>query len=75
MTAVFVDTNVLVYARDLDVPAKQGAGSRMDGCPLVSAARVAGCDHILTEDLQPGSRMAGMLLVSPFERSPGEVLG
>jgi predicted nucleic acid-binding protein len=37
---------------------------------IVSAARVGGCGYLLTEDLQPGQRFGGILVISPFEASP-----
>lgn len=37
---------------------------------VVSAARVAGCDVLLTEDLQPGEDFGGLVVVNPFQRAP-----
>ncbi len=143
--SVFVDTNVLVYARDLSVPAKQerahewmsalwasrlgrtsvqvlneyyvtvtrklapglapsyaradvddlrawmpvpvGAGlldsafaaedrfglSYWD-CLIVAAAQAAGCDHLLTEDLQDGQRLDTVTVVNPFAHRPETIL-
>ena len=33
---------------------------------IVHAARRAGCDRLLTEDLQPGQRIEGVHIVNPF---------
>ncbi len=146
MAAVFVDTNVLVYARDASYPEKQvqaglwlealwraragrvgyqvlhefysvvtqrlqpgldretaradvrrlllwdpvpidlrvteGAWALQDRFQLswwdalvVSAARVAGCEYLLTEDLQHETQLGSVLVVDPFRRAPETVLG
>ena len=33
---------------------------------IVASAIAAGCDTLLTEDLQAGRRIAGMTIVNPF---------
>lgn len=33
---------------------------------IVAAARVAGCEYLLTEDLQHGAELEGLRVVSPF---------
>ena len=142
----FVDTNVLVYARDASEPAKQPAAGRwlrllwatrsgrvsaqvlneyysvvteklrpgmgrdearadvrnlMAWAPVptdgpvvegawtvqdryglswwdslvVSAAQVAGCAWLLTEDLQHGQVLDGVTVVDPFRTEPEELLG
>ena len=142
----FVDTNVLVYARDASEPAKQPAAERwlrllwatragrvssqvlneyysvvteklrpglgrdearadvrnlMAWAPLptdgavvegawtvqdryrlswwdsliVSAAQVAGCAWLLTEDIQHGQVLDGVTVVDPFRTEPQELLG
>jgi predicted nucleic acid-binding protein len=142
----FVDTNVLVYARDASEPAKQPAAERwlrllwatrsgrvssqvlneyytvvteklrpglgrdearadvrnlMAWAPVptdgpvvegawtvqdrhglswwdalvVSAAQVAGCAWLLTEDLQHGQALDGVTVVDPFLTDPEELLG
>lgn len=139
--AVFVDTNVLVYARDASEPAKQQRAADwvsalwasrsgrisvqvlneyyvtvtrklVPGMPpvdaradvadllawrpvlvdadvvtaafavadrfglshwdalIVAAAQAAGCDHLLTEDLQDGQRLGDVTVVDPFEHHP-----
>jgi len=37
---------------------------------VVSAARIGRCHVLLTEDLQDGQELDGLLVVNPFERSP-----
>ena len=142
----FIDTNVLVYARDASAPAKQPAAERwlrllwatrsgrvsaqvlneyysvvteklrpglgrdearadvrnlMAWAPVptdgpvvegawtvqdryglswwdslvVSAAQVAGCAWLLTEDLQHGQALDGVTVVDPFRTEPEELLG
>lgn len=142
--SIFVDTNVLVYSRDLSEPQKQpqalawmnhlwatrtgrtgfqvlqefyvtvtrklvpgldretaredvrsllswgpttvdrrvieGAWAIQDACSLswwdsliVSAARVAGCRYLLTEDLQEGQNLDTLLVLSPFRTSPSDL--
>jgi predicted nucleic acid-binding protein len=141
---VFVDTNVLVYARDLDEPSKsvraaawmealwrcrrgrvsyqvlneyyatvtqrlrepataqqaredvlsllawnpvvldravtEGAWHIVDNhsCSwrdalILSAARLAGCRFVLTEDLQAAGEYGGLLVLNPFETAPHEL--
>jgi predicted nucleic acid-binding protein len=38
---------------------------------IVAAARIAGCEHLLTEDLQHGSDLDGLRVVDPFRTQPG----
>lgn len=38
---------------------------------IVAAAGAAGCDRLLTEDLQDGQRFDGVLVVDPFAHEPG----
>jgi len=139
---VFVDTNVLVYARDSSRPGKQSAAERWvdhlwqtgtgrlssqvlsefyvtvtgkldpgmaheqaqadvrdllawqpvpitgelvtEACEIqdrlqfsywdaliVAAARSAGCGQLLTEDLQHGQDLGGIVVVDPFQEEPG----
>jgi predicted nucleic acid-binding protein len=42
---------------------------------IVAAAHVGECDHLLSEDLQDGQVFDGVEVVSPFSRSPEELLG
>ncbi len=37
---------------------------------IVAAARSAGCRHLLTEDLQDGQDLDGLLVVDPFAHEP-----
>jgi predicted nucleic acid-binding protein len=40
---------------------------------IVSAAKAASCPYLLTEDLQEGQEMDGVLVVNPFRTSPREI--
>lgn len=40
---------------------------------IVSAARTAACAYLLTEDLQDGQRLDGVLVVNPFLHQPSAV--
>ena len=59
MTA-FLDTNVLFYA--------QGTGAKSDIArqAILASALEAGCDTLLTEDLQGGQRIVSLTVVNPF---------
>src|SRR6266436_354132 len=37
---------------------------------IVAAARVAGCRYLLTEDLQRGQELDGVMVVNPFSSEP-----
>jgi predicted nucleic acid-binding protein len=37
---------------------------------IVSAAKSAECRHLLTEDLQAGQELDGVMIVNPFETTP-----
>lgn len=37
---------------------------------IVAAARAAGCDRLLTEDLQDGQDLDGVLVIDPFAHAP-----
>ena len=37
---------------------------------ILAAARAAGCRYLLTEDLQPGQDLDGIVVVSPFKITP-----
>lgn len=37
---------------------------------ILASALEAGCDTLLTEDLQAGRRIEGLTIVNPFERGP-----
>jgi len=41
---------------------------------IVAAAKVAGCTHLLTEDLQDGQILEGLTVVDPFTHRMGEFL-
>lgn len=40
---------------------------------IVSAAQIAGCGHLLTEDLSHGHDLDGVRVVEPFRMEPGEL--
>jgi predicted nucleic acid-binding protein len=39
-------------------------------CLIVAAAKAADCRYLLTEDLQTGQKIEGLLVVNPFLREP-----
>jgi predicted nucleic acid-binding protein len=41
---------------------------------VVAAAKSVGCRYLLTEDLQPGQNLGGVIVVNPFLRDPGSLL-
>ena len=41
----------------------------------VAAARVAGCEYLLTEDLAHGSDLDGLRVIDPFQVGPDAVAG
>jgi predicted nucleic acid-binding protein len=40
---------------------------------IVAAARIAGCEYLLTEDLQHGVELEGLRVVSPFRAAAGSL--
>jgi predicted nucleic acid-binding protein len=40
---------------------------------IVSAAQVAGCGYLLSEDLQAGQRFGNVVVVDPFQSVPGSL--
>jgi predicted nucleic acid-binding protein len=40
---------------------------------IVSAAKTASCRYLLTEDLQEGQELDGVVVVNPFRSSPREI--
>lgn len=40
---------------------------------IVAAARLAGCSHLLTEDLQHGQDLDGIRVVNPFKGNPRDL--
>jgi predicted nucleic acid-binding protein len=42
---------------------------------IVAAARAASCRYLLTEDLQEGQEMDGVVVVNPFRNAASEILG
>ena len=41
--------------------------------PIVAAARIAGCEYLLTEDLQHGAEFEGLQVVNPFRAAAGSL--
>ncbi|MGA7221012.1 MAG: PIN domain-containing protein [Candidatus Sulfotelmatobacter sp.] len=41
---------------------------------IVAAAKAASCAYLLTEDMQAGQDLDGVLVVNPFRRDPAEIL-
>ena len=41
---------------------------------IIAAAQHSGCEFVLTEDLNEGQNLGGVVVVNPFVRSPGEIL-
>lgn len=39
---------------------------------IVAAAQASGCRHLLTEDLQDGQDLGGVIVVDPFRHEPRE---
>jgi len=42
---------------------------------IVSAARLAGCRYILSEDFKNGQELAEIKIINPFQLSPGSLKG
>ncbi len=42
---------------------------------IVAAAETAGCEYLLTEDLQDGQRFGGVTVVDPFVHEPAGYVG
>lgn len=42
---------------------------------IVAAAHVAGCRWLLTEDLQDGQDLDGVVVVNPFSHEPAAIIG
>ena len=42
---------------------------------IVASAGLQGCRHLLTEDLQSGQDLSGVVVVDPFAVAPAELLG
>ena len=72
MARAFLDTNILVYADDVDAGPKRAKAQALvldalaNGDAVIHAARRAGCDRLMTEDLQAGQRIEGVKIVNPF---------
>lgn len=40
---------------------------------IVAAAQAARCDYLLTEDLQAGQNLGGVVVLNPFEHEPHDI--
>jgi predicted nucleic acid-binding protein len=40
---------------------------------IVAAAQASGCSHLLTEDLQDGQDLSGVVVVNPFRHPPDSI--
>ena len=40
---------------------------------IVAAAKASSCRYLLTEDLQPGQTLDGIMVVSPFQTGPEQI--
>ena len=43
-------------------------------CLIVAAAQAAGCDYLLTEDLQDAQRLDTLIIINPFAHQPETIL-
>jgi len=41
---------------------------------IVAAAKTSDCDYLLTEDIQDGQDLGGMIVINPLKHVPGEIL-
>ena len=60
LQTVFVDTNILVCAHDKD------AGVKRERANEIAAAARSGAERLLTEDLNDGQMIEGVLVSNPF---------
>jgi predicted nucleic acid-binding protein len=59
-----VEISVELVDRALDLRAR--TGFQYWDCAIIAAAQIAGCDTLLTEDMQDGRVLEGVTLVNPF---------
>jgi predicted nucleic acid-binding protein len=76
--AVFVDTNVFVYAADNRETAKQSLAERRYRLSwweslIVGAAQAQNCPLLLSEDLQDGAVYGGVTVRNPFTLGVSEI--
>jgi predicted nucleic acid-binding protein len=65
--SAFVDTtDVEMVRRAIDT--SRGFRIAVWDAMIVEAARSAGCDRVLSEDLQPGQDFDGIIIENPFAR-------
>jgi predicted nucleic acid-binding protein len=67
---VFVDTNILLYAIDIEAREKHRRARQVITSTVVLGCaglrRAEGADAVLTEDLNAGQRIAGVTIVNPL---------
>ena len=56
--------SVALYMHAMDLRAQYGYA--FYDSTIIAAALEAGCDRLLTEDMQDGQRMEGLTIVNPF---------
>jgi predicted nucleic acid-binding protein len=59
-----VEISVELVDAGLDMRAR--TGFQYWDCAIIAAAQIAGCDTLLTEDMQDGRVLEGVTLVNPF---------
>jgi predicted nucleic acid-binding protein len=64
-----VSIDAAIFEDALDLASRFGLS--LWDAQIVAAARAAGCEHLLTEDLQPDQLFGSVRVVDPFSASPG----
>ncbi len=66
----FIDTNILVYAHNRDALTKNEVAQKLmisfRDSMIVAAAHRAGAERIVTEELNHGQYIEGILIENPF---------
>ena len=73
-TRSFIDTNFLIYAEASDAPVKQRLALDLhqtrsiafSDAIIVATAQTAGCDVVLSEEMNAGESPGGVRIVNPF---------
>ena len=64
---IFFDTNILVYAHDLESPdMKERWGLNYWDALILAAAERAGCDTVYSEDLSAGQTYGAVTVQNPY---------
>jgi predicted nucleic acid-binding protein len=66
---VVVDANLL----ELAWPVQARFGFNWWDSLIVAAAHLSDCDYLLSEDLQPGQDIGGVVILNPFDTAPGAI--